>query len=119
MTIKEVARVQNISATPSDMSVVTAAVVGEGDCPECDNGLGELFCMAWNSCWEQLAYSVILVLLAIALIYAIIFKCLPCKLFICCCKGVSRSLGKFKSKKSKNNRTEKATAVPVNQNNQV
>ena len=68
----------------------------EGDfksCPECD-GFGEILCIAWNNCWEQLIKSLGMLLAIFVVFYMVVFKCVPCKVVSCCVKCGVKGCGK-------------------------
>ena len=97
VTIEEVAAKEDIQTfeTPMIGESETISVDGEiinsestdgmDSCPECD-GFGEILCIAWNNCWEQLIKSLGMLLAIFVLFYMVVFKCVPCKLVSCCVK---------------------------------
>lgn len=76
--------------------------------------MADVFCIAWNGCWEQV-FKAFLVIAAIgASIYLVIFKCIPCKLVTCCTEKLINSCGakrKHKAEKKKDAKKEEANRL--------
>ncbi len=96
-------------------------VLNEGsdnECKKCD-GFADVFCIAWNGCWEQIFKAFLVIAAIVALLYLVVCKCIPCKLVSCCTEKLFANSCGTKAKRNKSQKADKKEDVKGEEANRV